>query len=334
MAGSKVSVSEGSKRLLTNILRAAVSATLLGYVIWLVPIDELGPLARRIDWRLVAASIGVSLIAAYLNAVRMYQLTAHQGISLRARHHFRINLITSFYGLFMPGYIAGGAIRWYYLSKPDGRRAQALAAIVFNRVLETTVLVGLGLAFWFADTAKSSLENYNFVLIATALICIAGYLLVMSPRVHDAVRRLIRAARAPQWLATRVSKVQSALESYSDRRWSFHLRIVSLAILHHVFGLASLLLLVHAVSLDIQFVTIGWVRSVLALALMLPISVGGFGVREVTLVTLLEPYGVSTAAALMLSLLILSRGLVSAALGGVLVAQEMLGSNRRTPPHP
>ena len=312
----------GSRRFI--VLKAVLSLAALGYVLSLVPIGELSGIARRVDWRLVAASIALSSIAGYLNALRMYYLSAHQGISLRPRELMAINFIASFYGLFMPGYLAGGAIRWYYMSRPDGKRAQALAAIVFNRVLETAMLIGLGIIFWLIETSEGERETSTIVLGAAALFSAAAYALVMSRRAHGALRRLIRFARTPQWLVAPLNSVQTGLETYSDRRWTFHAQAFGLALLQHALGVASLVLFVHALSIEVELATIGWVRSVLALALMLPISVGGFGVRELTLLTLLAPYGVSAAEALMLAVLILIRELVTAAIGGALVARHFL----------
>jgi hypothetical protein len=62
---------------------------------------------------------------------------------------------------------------------------------------------------------------------------------------------------------------------------------------------------------------------------MLPISVSGFGVREGTLIALLAPYGVGGTAAVAFSLLLYSRNLLLALVGGVLETGNLLFPAKR-----
>jgi hypothetical protein len=50
---------------------------------------------------------------------------------------------------------------------------------------------------------------------------------------------------------------------------------------------------------------------------MLPISISGLGVRELTFVSILTQYGVPPASCLMLSLVLFSRNIIFAIAGGL-----------------
>ncbi len=71
---------------------------------------------------------------------------------------------------------------------------------------------------------------------------------------------------------------------------------------------------------------LGWVRTVLVVVLMLPISWSGFGVREGSLILLLRPYGVLPEAAVGLSLLIFFRGALRALVGGLVETRSQFRS--------
>ena len=324
MAREKPGLNSRARRLALQTLKAVLSLSLLGYVLYLVPLSELGPMARDIVWSYVAAGLGVSLMTTYLNSIQMSQLTRHHGIALRSAEIFRINLITSFYNLAAPGSLAGGVLRWYYFSKPDGKRAEAAAAIVFNRLIETAMLVCLGLVFWLQEQGQSSANSTTLTIILICGLSLGAYVLAMNPSVHRGLRRALQWIKFSAWLSSKIVKVNNALESYSRRTIGFHLKVMLIAIVRHLLSLAALFLLAMAVNIDVAFSTIGWIRSVLAIALMLPISIGGFGVREATLVKLLGAYGVAAGAALTLSLLVLCKSLFMAAIGGVLAAHESM----------
>ena len=327
MARATPGVNTRTRRLLLQTIKAVLSLTFLGYVLNLVPLSELGPMARDISWLYVAAGLCMSLFTTYLNSIQMSQLTRHHGISLSTAGIFRINLITSFYNLIAPGSLAGGALRWYYFSKPDGKRAEAAAAIIFNRLLETAMLVCLGLVFWLQEKGQSSGNSTTLPMIIICCLSLGTYVLAMNTSIHRMVRFALHRMKLPMWLSSRMFKIQNALESYSHRTVAFHLKVMLIAIVRHLLGLASLFLLAMAVNIDVAFSTIGWIRSVLAIALMLPISIGGFGIREATFVTLLGAYGVAAGAALLLSLLVLCKSLFMAIIGGILaVCQSFAGA--------
>lgn len=101
--------------------------------------------------------------------------------------------------------------------------------------------------------------------------------------------------------------------------------VATLALVGQVMGVVSYGLVALALDLHLSWVAIGWIRTLTMLASMLPVSVGGLGVREVVWVLLLAPLGIVAVDALAFSLLIFgSTVLVVAILGGVLEARWLL----------
>ena len=90
--------------------------------------------------------------------------------------------------------------------------------------------------------------------------------------------------------------------------------------------------------MDITLYVLAWMRVILDLVMMLPVSFSGLGVREASFVFLLKPLGVDSATALALSLAIYALGLSVALVGGLVEAarnwlpmsakQYLLGSGR------
>jgi hypothetical protein len=75
-----------------------------------------------------------------------------------------------------------------------------------------------------------------------------------------------------------------------------------------------------------------WLRSALVVLIFLPISLSGIGVRDGALIVLLGEYGVLPAVAVGLSLLLLLRSVISAMIGGSLLAWDWLVATSMTGP--
>jgi hypothetical protein len=90
---------------------------------------------------------------------------------------------------------------------------------------------------------------------------------------------------------------------------------VALTIAATLLGIVATWWLAVALQLPVPFVTLAWVRSVVMLLAMLPVTISGLGVREGALVALLAPYGVLGPDALALALLVF--GVTVAAVGVV-----------------
>jgi hypothetical protein len=76
--------------------------------------------------------------------------------------------------------------------------------------------------------------------------------------------------------------------------------------------------------IDIHLIIVGWVRSLINIATMVPISFSGLGIREGGLIVLLKPYGVSGSEAVALSFLIYLGNLFLGFIGGLLEARKFL----------
>ena len=200
-----------------NWIKVGVSCGLLVAVFWLIPLEGVAESLRAADWKLVALSVAVMSLAHYVKSIQMHLLTRHLDISLTPGRIFAVNLITKFYGLFLPGIIAGGAIRWYHLAREDQKPAQAFAAILLNRVLETSMILCLGFVFWLLDSSASTSTSGEIFALAVGLSLVV-YLVTFSRRAHAILLRCTDFGIVPAWVRIKARKVLSALGRYEDLR--------------------------------------------------------------------------------------------------------------------
>ena len=96
--------------------------------------------------------------------------------------------------------------------------------------------------------------------------------------------------------------------------------------------IASLVAFSYAIDLDVTHITLGWVRSFTQLVNLIPISYSGLGIREVSLIVLLKPYGVTEIAIVSLSMLWFSGLLFAAVFGGLIEVQAFFSRRRGRAP--
>ncbi len=275
----------------------------------------------------VAAALGLTLGSQVLVAARLRVLAAAQGLEMGTPELLRVNLAALFYSLFAPGgNVTGGAVRLYEVASRGGRgTGPALAAVLLDRLDATVANLAVGLAF-LALARPGGLAGVTLVLVTLLGMGALAYLVLVYP---PALRRLggilgALEARVPTPAALR----RAGLRGWKELRIAgeatprVRLEAFALSTAAHLVGVATWVLLARAVGMDVGALTIGWVRTAILVLLMVPVSLGGLGVREAGLVILLAPYGVGADRAIAFSFLIL---LVSAALGvlgGLLQAGE------------
>jgi uncharacterized membrane protein YbhN (UPF0104 family) len=298
----------------------------LGLLYWIftfVSLEEIWTALVRAHGGLFLASTLVALAVNGVAALRMRLLTACQGMSVTAPRIFSINLISSFYGMFLPGSLAGGAIRWRKLYLEDRNAAGAFVAMVLNRFMLTTMTIAVGGTYWLVAGRRDTepLVGLVFLGLLVGTLVLQGAVMLGVAPLEPAGRA--SAERAGRTLADRMKGVLAALARYRDLPRPALGWAIGLALLEELLGLAAWVLMAVATGVAVPLLTLGWVRSFILLIGLVPISFFGVGVQEGTLIALLAGYGVSGAQAVAFSFLLVTRTVLISLLGGVLEARDV-----------
>jgi uncharacterized protein (TIRG00374 family) len=305
------------RRLALRIFQLAMSIGLLTYLVTTIPMREV--YAALLSARLIWLLGGFALVAATntLAALQMRSILAAQGMRFSVRQIASVNLVANFYGLFLPSYLAGGVIRWHHFSRPEGKRAQALAAMIFSREVELVTTVGFGLVFYYLANVSVSARSELLVLVLALTVSVLMVLISVSAIPHAAVRSALTRLRLPHHLLRHLQTVSTCMVDFGRHGRRHYLWFQVLCIVRNALGVVSFICFARALGIEVPAMDLAWIRAVLDLVLILPISVAGVGVRDTSLVTLLGHLGVPSAAALAFSFLLLARTLFVAALGGL-----------------
>jgi glycosyltransferase 2 family protein len=327
-----------SRRTLSWLAQLAISAGIIAYLLRDLPLAEFAASLTAADPLLVAAAFLLLPLMLHLRAVQIWVLTRAQGMALSVRQLLLINLVTTFYGLFLPGAVAGGAVRWYRMTRLDRKPAAALVVILYSRLLDVGITLALALAFLAFDTQARADTVLVLALLGLVGLVIAARVLVFGRT--GAAWLLWAASLLPPSgrlgaLRARLISVLEAARRFGGLPRRDLLAVIGLMVAGHLLGVLSVVVLAWALGVDLSLAAAGWVRCLLTLLLLLPISWAGLGLREVGLVVMLAPYGVPAAAAAALGVLLSIRTLIEAACGGLVEASGALASKRcAAPPDP
>ncbi len=307
------------RRALGLTVRVAITALLL---VWLVRhaggLQPVLTAVRSARVEFIAAAFLANVMVQVAIAHRLRLLARVQGVGLGTREVVEINLVTLFYGLFLPGGgMAAILIRFYRLTRDDRRYAATLAAIVCDRLLATATLCLAGLIFWLLDGPQRLPEALLVLLLSSAVTALG-----LWPMFHPAPARWIGplASRLPL-ARTLWPRLADALALFRAIPVSGQLHLAVLSIGAHVLGIAVYFLLAGGLGLSVPFVALGWMRSIAMLIAILPFSISGLGLREGAMVALLGQRGVPGDAAVGYALLVFAITILSVALvGGLLEA--------------
>lgn len=236
-----------------------------------------------------------------------------------------------FFSLLPGGNITGEAARLMYLrNMTDGYVATTLMIIDKQTQMipqQTLCLIGLALA--------GARGHWIFFGLSGFTLCWA--LLVPGSLFIPSARRT--ALRIAAWLdrlrfrwgtvaAEELRLLCGACESLADQRGT--------VLAHLLLGLASDLLLIgaqaligHALGFSIALTDWLWINGIVSIAMCLPFSVGGIGLREGAMTSLLALFGVQRSAGMLLPLTVSSLTLLKGLTEGAVEAVVAQRAKRR-----
>ena len=207
----------------------------------------------------------------------------------------RLSLEGAFFNQALPTAVGGDAIRILRCRHYNMPTGTAVSSILLDRITGLVVLLVMGLAaqpaFWAAD-------QFGLASKAAAVTLLAGFsgtiLLLAIPHLPDRLRRF----RSFQQLGDLGSRAAVFLIKPATAT-----PILLISVLSHSCTFLALHQMANALGADIGLLPIFLVTPVAFLIAMLPISVGGWGLREGAMIQGMALFGVSAEDALAVSVL-------------------------------
>jgi len=311
-----------------NIIKFIVTASLLYYIFYrYININDFLTAFSNIMPELLFVLLVIIFAYRYLFAYQTsYYFKKVFDIELGINFVFKVQLVSSFYGLILPGDLAGGLITWYMVSDKSGEKAASASVIIFLRLLSIIALIvftAIGLVFE-ENLMDIDLRVY---IILLAVLCLLMFIPFVSLRAATIMKqfsisiiKIIPVSNLSNKLAQLSNKLWDSVITCTNVETGVILYTVLMSILCHLFLILFTYLLMIMVGINLPFYVSVWLLGLVNLVQLLPVSFAGLGVRDISVIYLLDKsYQVAPESSMILSTFFLAFGLIFILMGGIAI---------------
>jgi|SoiMethySBSTD1v2_1073268.scaffolds.fasta_scaffold82168_3 uncharacterized membrane protein YbhN (UPF0104 family) len=293
-----------ARRYVVLALKIVVSIVLLSLLFSKIDVARLWAIARRASLRWFAVALAIYSLNMIASTWRWHLLLRAQEVHLRRRWLFGSFLVASFFNNFLPSNIGGDVIRISDTAKAARSRTLAATVVLMDRVLGLMALV-----FVAAVGASAAGAVHPAALPIWPIWLWAGLLAgaaASAPAVLAPVgfSRLLQPLTVfhPEWVGSRIDTLTEILTRFRARPGTLA-RCFATAVFVQGTMVLYYFAVTHALHLDVALSDIAVIVPISFVVQMLPVSFGGFGVREATFSIYFSRIGQPIESAIAMSLI-------------------------------
>lgn len=286
----------------------------------------------QIDWSRLADrisegnpedfAIAVLLVvtALVIGAWRWHLLLRDAGVVLTPASLFRVYAVSTFSNTFLPTSVGGDVTRVLLVARRGPMLARVATTVVVDRIGGLVGLVGLAWLALAVDPGEVPSGSKAFLACVTVLLLggVAAVVAVTLGRGIATVRRFV-----PERLGDTVRELRATLHGYTQAPMLMLALLVSSVVFQALVAL-QLVMLARAIDIDLAFSTASVALALVTLVTLVPVSIGGFGVREGSYVVLLSSASIAATDATLISVLSVAALFLASLPGAYLLATHGL----------
>jgi len=303
------------------VLRIVASVVMLGVLVHGVRLRSLFPVWDRSTLLLLAGGVACTALGIILSAVRWQRVLNAMDQQSRLGPLLHAYLASQFLSNFLPSTIGGDALRVTRLSASSRERSPgtdrgpvvpaAFASVVLDRMSGWLILPLLCLAGLFINPTLLHLGRSSRAALAISLVTLAALAAVVSAAASPRIGG--RLAGHSNWL-----RFMGAVHLGLARMWrrpGAAAQVIGASIVYQLAIVAAGILAARALGIHIGPTALLAFVPAVAIVQVLPVTVGGLGVREGAFALFLQPLGVPAPQAIALGLVMYAMHLLASLLG-------------------
>lgn len=318
--------SVGRRGIVKLFLKLFTSGILIIVLFSQTDFRSIGDCFSKLDWQVFAFSAVCYCISVTLGAYKWHCFLNNCAIGVLVRCCFK----TQFYSTVLPGQLFGEASKVVDLQRIKIDNRKIVTSVIADKLTGLIGLVIVGITGVVRTKADiPTVLRFIFVLFAIVLLSIC-----LFPRVTFLDRNVLKGIRCCWKITGRkgnhfihlVYKMYCIWKYYACQKGIllktiFGGFVIQMAGAVQIWGIARL---IHVAVPLTEFM---WIIAAVSLLLLLPISFGGVGVREISIAGFLALCNVSTDISIVISTVLLSSQVVAAILGLIFMIYDQIKDN-------
>jgi glycosyltransferase 2 family protein len=272
-----------------------VSAACFWYALRQIDVSEAVRTLPSFDFRWAALAVAVTMAQILLLALRLWAVVHALTPKAERLTYLATSAVSAIYALFaqvLPSVVGEGIRVWMLTRFGCGWRV-GLTSVMIDRAVGVAVLVAFAFVILLLPSALTALAGYrDLALIVFGAALAAGALGLLATPI---VAPLLQRWRYSYWLGAFAADAHRVL--LGPRAPT----IFGAACLIHVLTILVIWLVGRAQGLTLSVFDCAVLFTVMIGVALVPISVGGWGLRELAVVSLLGAYGLAPERALIFS---------------------------------
>ena len=318
MKNKIISFYRKNKKIILILLRVIISISLITYLVLTQFKDmrSILDILKTANVYLLLLSLSTHIFGIWITAVRWKTLLDTQKAGLGTRTLTVSVLIGFFFNNFLPTAIGGDVFRAYDASKKGEIAIGTSASIILVERFSGIVAAGVYaiVALFLGFTAIGNQSVIIPVIIFFVISVILGFLII-NPSIFRLGRLFDRFAIFRK-LKEKLSDVYRTLQSFKKYKAAL-IKILIYSFLLQFAVILNFYLASRALGIDLSLTAFIFMVPVITVITMLPVSIGGMGLRENSLVFIMVALGVANDAAALCSLLIFAMLIIVGIIGGI-----------------
>jgi uncharacterized membrane protein YbhN (UPF0104 family) len=293
-----------ARRYVVLALKIVVSIVLLSLLFSKIDVARLWAIARRASLRWFGVALAIYSLTMIASTWRWYLLLRTQEVNLRRRWLFGSFMVASFFNNFLPSNIGGDVIRISDTARAARSKTLAATVVLMDRVLGLMALIFVAAVGATAAGAvhPAALPIWPVWLWAGLLAGAAA----SAPAVLAPVgfSRLLQPLTVfhPEWVGSRIDTLIEVLTRFRARPGTLA-RCFATAVFVQGTMVLFYFAVTYALHLNVSLSDIAVIVPISFVVQMLPVSFGGFGVREATFSIYFSRIGQPIESAIAMSLI-------------------------------
>lgn len=269
-----------ARKILFLFIRAVVSVSLIGLLLFNLGKENLEGLPTYLDnasYPFLALSILILVTAIILSAVRWRKLLEVQGIKLKFGSILKLTFIGVFFSNFLPGLVAGDAVKLHYIAKSTKRATASLASMFLDRFSGVSALFVVSVFAVFFVGGITEIQRITLFVFSSFILFLIIIFLLFNLKHSPGLGRVYEIKAFD--FGGKIKRFKDSLLIYRKRKkilaytFSISLLIQLLAIIVSYF--VSRFLNLH---IPIRYFFLFF--PIIQLITFFPITLGGIGTRD------------------------------------------------------
>ncbi|MBN8687751.1 MAG: flippase-like domain-containing protein [Chitinophagales bacterium] len=272
------------------LLKLAVSAACIWFIAAKIDFSEAGHALKKAHWLFLFPALLLFALSKWISAIRLHTYFKETGLNLTSSDNVKLYWLGMFYNLFLPGSISGDAYKVIRLNKRSGVSIKKIsAAVLLDRF---SGLLGLGLLLSTLAFTISLPAYLPALLTAGVLLSVSGSFLL--------------------------------IHRYFPLFKNSFIPTLLMGILVQAVQLTAVVFILLSLEIQQQWMAYLFIFLLSSAAAVLPVTVGGLGLRELVFLQGAVFFQTHTETAILVSLLFYLITVFTSAWGAIWVFRPVL----------